>query len=113
MKPAGPGRNREIAEIRGDDKPICKLPEMAFCCPNYEEYRTVGCPKHCEYYGFKPYSTDISASMELAREMHSSGDKTADQLLHDAWNWWMAGDNSSLQELAGAISGAWLKWKGQ
>ncbi len=115
MKAPGPEKNREIAELRYGVCRVINEPEYHGRCINKGGVSHDCVKPRCIYRrtGIKPYSTSIVYAMELAREMHSSGDKTADQLLHDAWNWWMAGDDSSLQELADAISGAWLKWRNE
>jgi hypothetical protein len=129
LKPVGPERDKQIAELRGeykcmhDMRPRGLPPEanIADMC----EKNSICWPTHCFegvclIWKVKPYSTDISCAMELWEEMIESelqfyidANKTHSSV-------WMLdegiGDRIMLNEvvpynLADAISGAYLKWK--
>jgi hypothetical protein len=134
ISPAGPERDKQIAELRGDtyQHKNCAIgPQDLSDCPDY--VGTVEaeplCPDNCEhnvYYGNpKTYSTDISCAMELdlwpifAISFRFDGAVIALNLGNDgiieyvAPISWKVGKRTRTQGeiMADAISGAWLKWR--
>jgi hypothetical protein len=142
MIPAGPERDKRIAELRGehwheDGVIYCEVDGMkllwgcaiACSCGNtgYIWHRgqkindkgewdyavnRINEPMQCESI-IKPYSTDISAAMELWGEMREAGIKpwlcNVDKIVLCT-----TADKDSYREAtteADAISGAWLKWR--
>jgi NAD-dependent SIR2 family protein deacetylase len=111
MKPAGIERDREIAEIRGDDW----LLECLIGCENVfqmskqkaEEQATCpACGEEVRAYP-KPYSTDIATAFELAEDMRTATDADGFDILYEAVKEWL----EIGKPFADAISGAWLEWR--
>jgi hypothetical protein len=78
----------------------------------------------CEYYNesIKPYSTDITAAMELLPDPLMAGycvtiqrtikrDAISVSMVLNTQIKWVAEGQDLNKLLSGAISGAWLKWK--
>lgn len=120
MIPAGIERDKQVAELRGDDR-VCGFDTCAYMMS----------PAHdcddCQYLIDKPYSTDISCAMELWEEMKQGGCNLylhynaadaapksirgiAVEVIKPSYKIndleWVKGETE-----ADAISGAWLKWK--
>ena len=113
MTPAGPERNKRIAELRGEE---------IVCIHRSPTHRT-GCVYNdiCErcfrFESDKPYSTDISAAMELWDEMKEWGKQSPDLLrlefipVIDACLCYIGQIGCEGKDEADAISGCYLKWK--
>jgi hypothetical protein len=133
IKPAGPERDRQIAELRDDAWigicPICGE-------KTYQEREggldELSCPDTlCNGWitlQDKPYSTDIATAFELWEEMERHADTGVkyegtdtfrqqsfglDHIAGEMYQCYL-GDMEHVDEsLCSAISGAWLKWRGQ
>ncbi len=112
MTPAGPVINREIAELRGDA--TYGYEEGCNAKPYSDSICGVSCVT-CEYWGIKPYFTDIACAMELLDEMPvgtflqkaTKGRWHVGHLVIDSFG-------SGVQKTAAAAASvAWLKWKGE
>ena len=121
MKPAGPERDRGIAEVRGDEGE-----ERWSCSCGGTMYNKAQVHWHSrghsdeyivtQYTKHKPYSTDISAAMELWRDLPRGctlykGAKSFIVRIYKTnypsrWECRHEGETE-----ADAISGAYLKWK--
>jgi hypothetical protein len=97
IKPAGVERDRQIAEIRGDGQPI-----------------------------YRPYSTDITAAMELweemvvkgayylikTRKLSRRGNVYRVRIMRENALLFTGADTEGLNKaMAAAISGAWMRWR--
>lgn len=99
MKPTGPERDRKIAKIRG------------------EHYQCTMTPHERKLKSIKPYSTNISAAMELWEEMKGAGELylSYDEETRCICHIWSGGNcivEYWADTEADAISGAYLQWKG-
>ena len=108
MNAPGPARDREIAVLRGDD-----------CIADVEEIGCRGNCTVCDNWAYKPYSTDISAALELWGEMKASG-KAVELSSHSEWGMIcrFVSDKPTIYSASGeteadAISGAYLKWRNE
>jgi hypothetical protein len=135
MKPAGAERDRDIAEVRGDEVFIECHHDLIPCDCIWEPTKTeclMDSPETCrdrQIYPPLPYSTDISCAMELWEEMHNSWQTSTWVIDTKCWEetghcwakvrqWWKEIEHESQRKhkslseaMADAISGAWLKWK--
>jgi hypothetical protein len=125
IKPVGIERDKQIAEVRGDEVFIECHHDLIPCDCIWEPTRTecgMESPETCkdrQVYDPKPYSTDISCAMELWEEMKGAGlfivlcnpekgdilcsvqDTHGEEYYHEG------------ETEADAISGCFLKWKKQ
>jgi hypothetical protein len=124
MIPAGPERDRRIAELRGDkctqysmtpiefgtSGPACRYNSIAFP----DDCRREG-ESYCLGYEDKPYSTDITTAMELWDEMVKDGLYPVLRTIeidHGEIGYRMcAGEVYEGWSKADAISGCYLEWK--
>jgi hypothetical protein len=124
MKPAGPERDREVAEVRGykvregetnykgNKRKIKQMRIMTKEKPYLKS--------HARWVPLAKYSTDIAAAMELWEEMKGAGyvklEAPFTSSLHGAVNCCFWPKNKGMFNIYGkteadAISGAYLKWK--
>ncbi len=127
MIPAGPKRDKVIAETKGGYK-TCEAPIIVNHRCNSNGLKQ--CEKRkCEHYKHKPFSSDILCAMELWDEMLTSDRIGFERWRANTWkgergyrarieNVWTSieilthNKHKTLNEaLADAISGAWLKWR--
>ena len=114
MIPAGPERDKVIAELRGE----CAHEALAKVVDSHDYYDCHKCSKMFLPYKnyIKPYSTGIATSMELWEEMKGAG-ATLTLECEETWVQVIAvfGNHptarGAAETEADAISGAWLKWK--
>lgn len=109
MKPAGIERDKQIAEMRGE---VCAFYVKKVVCASACES-----PNECDHPLIKPYSTDISAAMELWEEMKAAvlfvvlcnpekGDILCSVQDTHGEEYYAEAETES-----DAISGAWIRWK--
>ncbi len=126
MIPAGPERDKVIAEMRGDKAGLCEdggLNEYydGYICDCGYKGEWGDYPEHD--IPVKPYSTDIAYAMELWEEMKKVGDVELDFKIRQGNCYCRLGiggepsDDYDIEIVniveteADAISGAWLKWR--
>jgi hypothetical protein len=115
MKPAGPERDREIAEVRGDFDNGCGKPHFYRDCDN----NCFNCATRKAFKLDKPYSTDIACAMELelpCNKYHELTYKKSDGFFVEIWHqskliFTSEVNISEAIAKADARSGAYLKWK--
>ena len=117
MIKAGPERDKVIAEIRGDA--VGGFDEGCNAKPYSDTICGVSCA-NCDYWGIKPYSTDIATAMELELptnyyEITRRGKKVKaacwvthnPEGFHHESEW----HDTEAAAMSDARSGVWLKWK--
>ena len=114
MKPAGIERDKQIAGLRGT---LCSHPYMHEIGCQVKAPSSEICEDKCGclFYQVKPYSTDISAAMELWEEIPQNSQmmKNPDGVTVIVYTNWQIHKRLKYkgEDTADAISGAWLKWK--
>jgi len=127
LQVAGPERDRQVAEIRGDDFECgCTLGATGRCpADDIQGFSEDDCMDDCKYMkpNIKPYSTDISAAMELLPELIEAGylinvqqnlsrDATSSTAIYNTQIVMQSGGKDAVAVISDTISGAYLKLKG-